>query len=250
MEIEAKWKVADADTLRRLCNLDHLACYDVLPGRTHEVHDTYLDSPDRRMLAAGFACRRREQGDAVRITLKGLGGSDGAVHRRAEHEMLLPTGTPDDPARCASRHLYGEAAQCASRHLYGEAALWPAGPVREQVLECIADAPLVPLFKLDQTRTQRTVMRDGLPVAMLSLDHVLVAAGGRRDEYWELEIELLPAGSEGDLAAMVAALRRDGGLTPEPRSKFERGLALLDAGARWTQGASFSRGRDPSLRSG
>ncbi len=217
MEIEAKWRVGDADTLQRLRSLERLACFDVGLCRAHEVHDTYLDSPDRRMLAAGFACRRRQQGDALCITLKGLGGSDGAVHRRAELEMPLLPGTPD------------ETAQCASRHLCGEAALWPAGPVREQVLECVADAPLVPLLKLDQTRTERAVTRNGLPVAVLSLDHVRAAAGERQQEYWELEIELLPAGSEDDLAAMVAALRQDGGLTPEPRSKFERGLALVDA---------------------
>ena len=203
MEIEAKWKAADAETLRRLCNLDHLACYDVLPGRTHEVHDTYVDSPDRRMLAAGWSCRLRRQDNAARITLKGLGGSDGLVHRRAEQEILLPQGTPE------------------------AADAWPDTALRQQVLHWIGNAPLVALIDLHQTRTERTVTRDGLPVAMLSLDHVLAAAGGRRDEYWELEIELLPAGSEGDLAAMAAALRQDRGLTPQPRSKFERGLALL-----------------------
>lgn len=204
MEIEAKWKVADAETLRRLCNLDHLECYDVLPGRTEEVHDTYLDSPDRRMLAAGLSCRLRRQDDAARITLKGLGGSDGAMHRRAEKEVLLPQGTPE------------------------AADAWTDSPLRRQVLHWIGDAPLVALFDLHQTRTERTVTRDGLPVAMLSLDHVLAVAGGRRDEYWELEIELLPTGSESDLAAMVAALGRDWELTPQPRSKFERGLALLE----------------------
>ena len=207
MEIEAKLKVADADTLQRLRSLKHLACFDVLPGRTCEVHDTYLDSPDRRMLAAGLSCRLRRQDDAARITLKGLGGSDGAVHRRAEQEILLPQGTPHAPYA------------------------WPDTALRQQVLHWIGNAPLVALVDLHQTRTERTVVRDGLPVAMLSLDHVLVAASGRRDEYWELEIELLPTGSEGDLAAMVAALGRDWELTPQPRSKFERGLALPEA---WT----------------
>ena len=48
--------------------------------------------------------------------------------------------------------------------------------------------------------------------------------------YYELEIELLDQGSESDLHTLTGDLRKTWGLRPEPRSKFERGLALIDGG--------------------
>ena len=125
MEIEAKFALPDADTLRRLQADDNLAAFTLSAGSTKQVHDTYLDTTDRAILAAGFALRQRDQEGGTLISVKGLGGAQGAVHRREELEILLPADQP--PAE------------------------WPAGPVRDWVLQTIGEAPLNPLFELRQT---------------------------------------------------------------------------------------------------
>jgi len=200
MEIEAKFAVLDIETFQRLQAAGHLAGFVLSAGEIKQVHDTYLDTADMAILSAGYACRRRERGDEVIITLKGLGGSAGAIHQREELEVKLPADQP--PAQ------------------------WPAGPVRKRVSQWIGDAPLVPLFQLHQARDTRQVSQGDRLVAEWSLDDVRVIAGDREHTYFELEVELAPAGTEEDLAAIVACLQDEWGLEPEPRSKFERALSF------------------------
>jgi CHAD domain-containing protein len=70
-----------------------------------------------------------------------------------------------------------------------------------------------------------------LLVGQLSLDNVHLVADKRRRRYFELEVELAPQGTGSDMAAIVAYLQDECNLVPEPRSKFQRALALLDEGA-------------------
>jgi inorganic triphosphatase YgiF len=206
MEIEAKFALPDAETFQRLQAADHLAGFTLSAAQVRQVRDTYLDAAGWPILDAGYACRRREQDENVTITLKGLRGAGGAVHRREELEVVLPADQP--PAQ------------------------WPASPVRERVLKLIGNAPLVPLFELQQTRFARLVSHGERPVGEWSLDEVHLTAEGGEHTYRELEVELAPQGTEDDLAAIVACLQDEWGLEPEPRSKFERALAFLE-GVPW-----------------
>jgi len=202
MEIEAKFSIPDADTFQRLEAVGQLAGFALSAGQTDQVRDTYLDTQERLILAAGYACRRRAQAEGLLITLKGLGGAKGPIHRREELETQMPTYRP--PAE------------------------WPASPARDRVLELIGEAPLVSLFDLQQVRSERLVSRDQRPVAQLSLDDVHLAADGRELSFFELEVELVPQGNEEDLAAIANCLQDKWSLEPEALSKFERALAFLE----------------------
>ena len=201
MEIEAKFALADRAALQRLQTLACLGGFSLLPARVRQVRDTYLDTADRRILAAGYSCRRREQSEGILVTLKALTRPADAVHRRQEWQALLAADMPP--------------------------AAWPAGPLRDQVLQLIGEAPLAPWIELSQVRHVRPVMRDEQAVAELSLDEVRLAAADTEQAYFELEVELLDEGSAEDLAAIMGCLRTEWGLRAEPRSKFERALALL-----------------------
>jgi inorganic triphosphatase YgiF len=201
MEIEAKFALPDRDVFQRLQTVDRLADFVLSAGQIKQVRDTYLDTAGRRILRAGYACRRREESEGILITLKGLGGAQGAVHRREELEVLMPSDLP--------------------------LAEWPPSPVRERVLQLIGPAPLLPLFELQQARTVRLATLGERRVAELSLDDVCVIAGSREQVYLEMEVELRPQGTEDDLSAIVACLRDEWQLEPEPLSKFERALAFL-----------------------
>jgi CHAD domain-containing protein len=205
MEIEAKFALPDVATFQRLQAADHVAGFALSAHQVQQVRDTYLDTQERLILAGGYACRRRETESEVLITLKGLGRAEGAIHRRRELEISLPAYQPPSE--------------------------WPESPVRDIVLQLTGGASLIPLFKLRQTRVFRRMSQGELLVAQLSLDNVHLVANGKRRSYFELEVELAPQGTASDMAAIVAYLQDEWKLVPEPRSKFQRALALLDEGA-------------------
>ena len=202
MEIEAKFSLPDVETFHRLRTADQLAGFALSEGQVQRVHDTYLDTEERLILAAGYACRRREQDRETLMTLKGLKGAEGAIHRREELEVAIPGYRPPDA--------------------------WPASPARDQVLQLIGEAPLRPLFDLRQVRVVRLVKQEERTIAELSLDGVHLNAGNKALPFLELEVELGPGGSEEELAAITAHLQENWNLEPVTRSKFERGLAFVE----------------------
>ncbi len=206
MEIEAKFAVSDAETFQRLQAIDRLAGLPLSEGRVQRVRDTYLDTRDRRMLAAGYACRRRERDGEILITVKQLQRVDGVVHRREEFEITLPSDQPPTE--------------------------WSPSPARDLVLRVAGDAELAPLCVIEQTRVARAISCDGRQIAELSLDDVRVDASDSSLAFFELEIELTEPGGADALAALATCLQDEWKLQPEPRSKFERALDWLAAAPR------------------
>ncbi len=202
MEIEAKFALPDVETFHQLQAVSHIAGFALSAHQVQQVHDTYLDTVERSIMKAGYACRRREQEAEVLITLKELGDSGSTIHRREEIEITLPTYVP--PSQ------------------------WPQSQVRDFVLELIGKAPLIPLFDLQQIRVFRRMSQGELPVAELSLDQVHLTIEEEKRSYLELEVELAPQGNDDDMATIVNYLRDKWRLIPERRSKFERALELLD----------------------
>ena len=202
MEIEAKYTVADAATLARLTEATELAGFQVEPGERRRDRDTFLDTPGRRFLAAGYYLRRRETGGGVRLTLKGLATGEGGVLRREELEALMAADAPPSE--------------------------WPEGELRDRVEGIAAGEAFEPFLFLEQERVARRVLDGAREVAELSLDDVTVAAGGRASRWFEVEVELRGDGTEDDLDGLVAALRAEPGLAPESRAKFARALELVE----------------------
>ncbi len=223
MEIEAKFVVPDEQTLQSLLEARELGGFRLEPGPTQQVSDSYRDTADRAIYRGGYACRIRHKGERQIAALKGLGGTEGAIHERAEYEV---------GATLAAAHprAIHERAEYEVTLDAGEApAAWPASPARDLALALSHGEPLTELFSLSQQRHTRTVRAGDRRVAELSLDVVRMRVGDGTETTFEVEVELLPAGTLDDLALMVADLEDNWRLQPQPRSKFERGLAALDA---------------------
>lgn len=203
MEIEAKYRVAAAD-LERVAALARLGVYTLRPAPAPEIQrNRYFDTADGRLRRARHGLRVRQLPDRSIVTLKGPASVDAAgVHSRDEFEF--PGADPHPTA-------------------------WPPGPARERLAAIVGDGSLHELLTIDTERQVIHVERDGQEVAELALDCGTIRAGGREAPICELEIELRPAGVPADLAAIAAALAGQIALIPEPRSKLERGLALLEA---------------------
>lgn len=201
IEIEWKYRLPDAASLAELRQMERFGPFLVGEFRTRHLSDTYYDTADRRLAAAGYALRHRREETHSLTQLKALGGGDGPVHRRTEFEFV--TERPEQPAH------------------------WPEGPHRDIVLAAVGADPLQPVLVLTQTRHEAP-LRDGADVvATLSLDQVRWQVGDRVEEGWEIEIELTPNADESILARLSPAPIEALGGQPEPRSKYERGLALL-----------------------
>ena len=206
MEIEAKFAVPNRAVYRELAHLRMLAGYKLVPVGVAQVADRYFDTADGRLLTGEYACRLRAEGDALIATLKGIGGVQGAVHRRAEEEVRLPEWSPDPSG-------------------------WPPSAARSLALDLAAGALLEPLFGLEQRRARADVFDGERRVAQLSLDHVRLDLTGvprtAGSVYYELEVELASAGTEADLASIAADLSTAWHLVPEPHSKFARAFAIV-----------------------
>lgn len=200
MEIEAKFAVPDEATWLRLQTVEKIAGYALSPGKTKRVHDTFVDTPDRAILASGHVCRQREVDGQIVMTLKSGHTVEGAVHRREELEITLKRELP-----------------------IGQ---WPPSEIRDRLLGIVGDVALVPLFDQYQTRFIRWVSYADRVVAEMSVDKVELSIDGKEQAYFEVEFELKVAGTEDDLAAIAACLQSEWKLRPEPRSKFARALAL------------------------
>jgi inorganic triphosphatase YgiF len=201
MEIEAKYQVDEAD-LNRIAALSELAPYRLRNESTEHQLNTYFDSADRRLSTARYGLRVRHIGNRSVVTLKGPGHvADDGIHRRAEWEF-----PGDDPSPLS----------------------WPAGPARELAAALLAGHPLQQLVTIATERRRRCVLLNGRERAELCLDRSTITAGGATMELAELEIELLEAGDQADITQLAAALRRYVTITPQPLSKLQRAIALLD----------------------
>jgi inorganic triphosphatase YgiF len=200
MEIEAKFAVPDEATWLRLQSVDQIAGYALSPGQTKHVHDTFVDTPDRSILASRHVCRQREVDGQIVMTLKSGQTVEGAVHRREELEIILEHELP-----------------------IGQ---WPPSEIRDRLLNIVGDVALVPLFDQRQKRIIRWATKAEQVVAEMSVDKVELSINSREQSYFEVEFELKETGTEEDLAVISACLQGDWDLKPEPRSKFSRALAL------------------------
>ena len=199
-EVEAKFIVPDREASNAIQAADALAGYRLQPGRLIKVNDAYLDTPGHAFLAAGYACRRREQEGGIIMTLKATAPSLGVIHRREELEARLLHDCPP--------------------------ALWPPGEARDTALAVVHDEPLRVLFHLHQQRFVRAAFDGQRRVAEVSLDTVDVAHGKSVERYIELELELAAEGTEDDLAAMAAWVQGHHHVLLSTKSKFERAMEM------------------------
>jgi inorganic triphosphatase YgiF len=199
IETEAKFIIPDQATFDALRQLTHLGQFELKLSGVKTVNDRYLDTADKRLFQAEWACRLRNVKGQYIITLKSLTPATSAFHRRDEIETTVKAAQaePDQPGA------------------------WEAGQAQNLVIEIIGQTPLQTLFNLRQTRHQFHVCWQGQTVIELSLDEVSLHAPAEID-FRELEAELMGAGSEETLATFVEVLLAQWPLKPQPYSKFER----------------------------
>ncbi|GIV96852.1 MAG: hypothetical protein KatS3mg057_1509 [Herpetosiphonaceae bacterium] len=201
MEIEAKFAITGPLDSAALAAVD-LGPYRLAAPRQQIYRDLLLDTPGRVITGSGHALRLRFVEDGAILTFKGPGRRSGSIHEREELEEWLPLGAENDRGR------------------------WPpviAGRVRALA----GDEPLTPIISLELRRQTWAVERGGDVVGELALDEGMIRAGGAAESVHELEIEIKGDLERQELDWLGRRLCEQLPLQPEPRTKLQRGLALL-----------------------
>ena len=194
IETEVKFSVPNKKIFDVLKSLTLLNGFKFESIGTKINADRYLDTPDRRLLQAGYACRVRNQKDKLVLTLKSLTPARGGLHKRQEIESEVLGESPN---------------------------LWPPSEAKSLVEEITTGEPLELLFEIYQVRHKYLVIHNGNPVIEFSLDEV--SQGDQKQvDYLELEAELINNGSEAELAELTRLLQAECQLQPQMGSKFER----------------------------
>lgn len=200
MEIEAKY-ISSRQQFTKLLETTALGEYDLGTAKEQRLTDQYLDTDHRDILKAGYALRLREKNGEWSATVKGLGGAEGAIHKREEYETdIQPDMSPHQ---------------------------WPESHARDLIISLIGSKPLHRLFVIRQQRFLRSVHWGKRLIGNMSLDVVNIESGCQHEMSYEVEIELEKDGTLEDLQALDKIVKAHN-LHPEPRSKFERAMALLN----------------------
>lgn len=207
MEIEAKFAIDGELSPTRVDGLD-LGPYSLSSTGVEEHRDTLLDTASRRITSQLHAVRIRAIGSALLLTLKGPNSGEGGVHVRQEWEAPLNPPISLD---------------------YGA---WPE-PIASRVAALAHGEALTPLLTIAVQRHVWAVKRGSRVIGELALDNGVILAGGRREPIHELEMELKGSGARNDMEALRTLLLDQAPITPELKSKLERGMALLQH-ARWS----------------
>lgn len=162
----------------------------------------YYDTDDLALQKAGVAFRTRLEGNHWVATVKTGGSSLGGLHQRQEWNIDIMDATPDISVFENT----------------------DAAPILTAI---IGSAPLIELFQtsFDRYKTEVT-SADGSQIE-LAVDLGSILAGDQQSPIAEIELELLE-GSPTAILSLGAYLAQSISLVPETRSKFARGLQLID----------------------
>ena len=194
-------------------------------GRQSRLNNTYYDTPDGRLSAAGCALRIRQKGpNNWEQTLKTRGQSIGGLQQRREWNWPLQRNALD----------------------FG---LLNSAEVQEHWPASVDTQALVPLFSTGFQR-HAWIWEMGTSKAEVVMDRGVVRAGDLSTPLCEVELELLD-GSPEVLWWMASSLCSSVPLWLSDISKAERGFRLVGLGKRWqpSQGALLGTRAEQEMQS-
>lgn len=223
---------------RRIASLQRLAGWTLVPGAARCIRDTYLDTDDDALRAAGAALRVRRVDGRVRVAVKTRGRAlEGGGVERGEREVPWSPGAIREllsglgdrgvslPARGEPRAREGgrdtkERSASATEARDGTAAD-PVSVARRMGLRVLQDR---------ETLRRPSAVRegDGGRVAELVVDRVAFRPAGGTVLHYEVEVEAGDAGGTDTVQGVVSALGERFGrrLRPWDHPKLATGEAL------------------------
>jgi inorganic triphosphatase YgiF len=206
MEIELKYSIGSDEIADAIWNDDEIKAMEENGSRSlEELNAVYYDTEDLDLLKHDIAYRIREEGPRVVASLKWNGKTEGALHTREELNVNLGEGKCTDPP---------------------DPNVFSQSEIGSELLDLIGQRPLHGFIQVHVSRRKLRVDTNDA-IFEIALDSGTVVTENGTCPISEAEIELY-SGKEEDLIALGDHLAHRYGLAPETRSKFARGLALLN----------------------
>lgn len=206
MEIELKYSLENEQIAEQIRNDEDLAKYEIKDSEQNlDLFAVYFDTEDMSLSKNFIAYRVRREGARNIATLKWNGMQDGALHKREELNINLGSGDfPKTP----------------------DISVFKQSEIGQRMIEIIGDKKIISLMEINMHR-QSWRLEDNNAIVEVCIDSGKVITPKGETDICEIEIEML-TGTPEIITGLGDKLSEKYGLKPEKRSKFERGLALLE----------------------
>jgi len=208
METELKLRILNPGMADKIISDEILRNLFLDQPVEREFETRHYDTSQGTLMNAGLAFRVRREGENFTACVKGKGFSLGGLHSRLEYSVPVKGFNPD-------------------------ISVFAETPIFNVLQQAVGEEKLTNLFSIRFKRISAFLNVRGT-IIELALDKGEIVAGNKREEICELELEL-KSGSAGEIFKLGAALAEKYPLMMETRSKFKRGLDLLDFEIRWKE---------------
>jgi len=208
MEIELKYRIDNAEQYENLLTDPWIAGHaESEDPETVRMKAAYFDTEDLTLIRHNIAFRIRSEGERTLATLKWREDDDGISGLYIRSEINIPV-TDKTCFFAPDPSIFKESAE------------------GKDLLDIIDGRPLENIIDMIFTRN-RIRIDYGQSILELALDEGVVVAGPKSVQFRELEIEIY-SGNKEDLLDVGKQIASKYGLEPELKTKFARGIELLD----------------------
>lgn len=202
MEIELKYAINSKEVAAKIWEDAELMKIEEQGTReTVIMNATYFDTEDMDLCKNDIAYRVRKEGDRLIASLKWSGGSDGPLHKREEINIPVMSVKPNP-------------------------VIFETCDIGDELISIIGGKELHSIMDMHIERRRFRVDTEST-ILEISIDSGQIMTGNSVEPVCELEIELF-SGSEDVMMKIGQAMAEKYDLTSEKRSKFYRGLVLLE----------------------
>ncbi len=204
MEIELKYTISKDEILDKIWTDEEISQLEITNSRKEKLFTTvYFDTKDYRLMKEKIALRIRYTGEKTIATLKNLVKGQGHIHKREEIEVEID-GMPQ----------------------VVDVGIFQTGKLGLDLAKITGNMELVSIMETKFKR-KAIILEYGKAQIELALDKGKVSAAGKEKSICEMELELIN-GPESDLLRLGEQIVGKYKLKPEEKSKYQRGLQLLD----------------------
>ena len=206
MEIEVKYAVPSDGTVSDILADSFWDEYAEDEFETVPLRAIYYDTEDRALRRQKITLRVRREGPTAFATVKWDGSTSGALHAREEVNIPVAIEKASD---------------------IPDASLFEETPIGNAIKEAAEASPLAPLLTMQFDRSRRRLVYDR-NVIELAVDRGDIVTPCGSAPILELELEHYAGPDPLAVLELGEIVAERYGLVLEPRSKYSRGLALIE----------------------
>jgi triphosphatase len=208
MEIELKYKIGSVELFEKILSDTWIRTHaEYAEPEAVRMKAAYFDTEDHILIRHNIAFRIRSEGERTLATLKWRDDDDGISGLYIRSEVNVPVSDQ-------------------SFFHHPDPTIFQESPEGKDLLDLLDGNPLINVFDIVFTRNRYRIDY-GHSILEIALDEGVAVAGQESMPIRELEIEVY-SGNKEDLLLVGKKLADKYSLVPELKTKFARGVELLN----------------------